>query len=383
MLNAVEAGDIRTAFNIYSSLKERGLQPTQRTFAILLKACKSNVDDRELLNKVIRDAIYHVDVRRSRLVADNIMHCLALALRRGKLPHPQRYFTNIYAQFYDLAPLQQLRIPLRNVDALLSQEFNPKRGRARDDLLAPSPQALAIMITVYIRNMDIGGSGAGVEEVWSIYQRWRTLVKAGDPVLAPLATTDHVANAFICFFKKKQSGLDYAAAVMRDMQRPLPSSAGVEQARPTAQSWNIFLDGFARHGMMELAEQVRAYMCNKGIEEDIVTWNTLLSGYSRARDLDGAMDVLRRGHAQGATWDEWSTKVVRQLEDKDRQVVESMMATLRTYKAFDFTADLKHQLEERLTREGVGDVRARAAEGFGDSPGEVAELDSGYKPFHS
>ena len=143
--------------------------------------------------------------------------------------------------------------------------------------------------------------------VLGVYDRWRTAVEAGKPsALANLATTDHVSNAFLVTFIRTPYGLTHAARVMRDMQRPLPSSAGVEQCSPTVQTWSIFLHGFMRHGETKLAEQILNYMRSKGIEPNDVTWRTLINGYAQARDFDRAMETIRRARADRADLDAWT-----------------------------------------------------------------------------
>ena len=112
MLNAVEAGDLETAFSIYRSLKERGLQPDAHTFAVLLQGCKMDIDDVETLNDTIRDAIGNVNVRHDGFVATQILHCLALHHSKHNPESALSILTEAYAQLFDLEPLQKLGLPL-------------------------------------------------------------------------------------------------------------------------------------------------------------------------------------------------------------------------------------------------------------------------------
>ena len=389
MLNAVDAGDLKTAFSVYHSLMERGLQPRESTFIILLQGCKLNIDDVDLLNEIIRDAIGNINVRKNVIVATQIMHCLAL---HHSMHNPQTVLntlTEAYAQLFGLQPLQKLRLPMPNVS-----QHHP----ASEELMAPSRHAMTFMIGASIQQTL--SHNASPKEVLPLYERWRELVEAGDPLHADLATTDHLANVFLMAFIRTPKGLLHAARVVRDMQRPLPPSAGVQQCKPTVQTWSIFLHGFTRHRQMKLGEQVLNYMRSKGIEPNSVTWNTLMTGYARAQDVDGTLGTLRLMEASGMVWDVWTHGGMKAL--KDRRRLEEEYEKRRLTQSLDFTDDLKQGLGKRLSgapEEGESPpVPAEAAgpaayqksddrtgesnlvDGFGDSPGDIAEQGA-YRPF--
>ena len=367
MLNAIEAGDLNTAFSVYDSLVTRGLEPTESTFAVLLKGCKMNIDDADLLNKTIRNAIGNINVRQSPLVATNILHCLALHHSKH---HPETVYNTIadaYAQLFDVSPLERLRLCVQN--------SSPKPVTA-DKPMPPTPHVIGFMIGASLQQAL--ARNVRPRELFPLYERWRRLVEAGDPHLATLATTDHLANIFLVAFIRHPSGLIHAARVVRDMQRSLPASAGegIEQCAPTAQTWSIFLHGFTRHGKNQLAEQILAYMRSKGLEPNVVTWNTLAMGYARAQDFEGTADTLRRTRESGVEWDQRTWKGVSALRDRHR--LEEDMARWVREREVDFTDELKSRLGKRLSRKervggADGEMGSNRAVGFGDSPSELAE----------
>ncbi|KAK3722662.1 hypothetical protein LTR37_002232 [Vermiconidia calcicola] len=360
MLNAVEAGDLKTAFDVYHSLMERGLRPTESTFSVLLKGCRMNIDDAEMLNNVIRDAISNINVRQSELVSNQILHCLALHHSKHHPDTALNTLTEAYAQLFDLTPLRKLALPIPNI---------AQQRMTDDKLMTPTSHALGVMIGASINHMF--AHDANLKHIFMLYERWRELVDAGEPSLAKLATTDHVANTFLSAFIRKPSGLIHAARVVKDMQRMLPPSAGVEQCKPSTQTWSIFLHGFTRHGQNKLAEQVLNYMRSKDIEPSQIAWNTLITGYARAQDVEGTIDVVRRADQAGMVWDAWTHSGLKALRNKDRLMEELRKERLR--RNLDFTGELKSGLEERLSGE-VGD--------FADSTGELAEGGgSQYRPF--
>ena len=360
MLNAVEAGDLKTAFSVYHSLKERGLKPTVSTFAVLLKGCKMNIDDVEMLNEIIRDAISNINVRNSEVVATEILHCLALHHSKHNPTTALNTITEAYAQLFDLRPLQKLALSLPAVS---------QQHPAADDLMLPTLHAMTFMIGASIQHTLTHGHKP--KEIFPLYERWRELVEAGVPHLTDLATTDHLANVFLMAFIQNPKSLIHAARVVRDMQRPLPPSAGVEQCKPTVQSWSIFLHGFTRHGQIKLAEQVMNYMRSKGIEPNHVTWNTIMTGYARAQDVEGTARALRSMETAGMVWDAWAHGGLKALRDKRK--LQERLEKSRLQQSLDFTDELKQGLGERLSKPGE-------VAGFGDSPAEIAEQGS-YQPF--
>ncbi|KAK5171067.1 uncharacterized protein LTR77_004211 [Saxophila tyrrhenica] len=345
MLNAIEAGDLKTAFDVYHSLMQRGLRPTESTFTILLKGCKSNIDDVTMLNEVIRDAITNIDVRASKVVASNIMHCLALHHSKH---HPETAFqtlTEAYVQFFDLTPLKRLGLPLPTI---------PPVRLTTADLLHPTPHVLGCMLGASINNI-LHHNPNDPKLILPLYTRYRTLLAHADPVWAPTASTDHIPNIFLAAFIRRPSGLLAAAQVVKDMQHDHPAaSSGFAQCRPTTQTWNIFLHGFSRHGQTRLAERVLQYMRKLGVKEDIVTWNTLIHGYAKVQDEEGVVESVRRGAEGGVVWDRWTEGGVGKLRDgAGRQRVGAMLREREG--RVDFGEEIREGLKGRLERVGGGE----------------------------
>lgn len=156
---------------------------------------------------------------------------------------------------------------------------------------------------------------------------------------------------------------------------------------------------------MQLAEQVLTYMRKQGIEPNTVTWNSLVKGYANAQDVGNVAEVLREMEMGGLVWDVWTHKGLRNL--RGREGLEERMRRLRVVEQLDFSGELKVGLGERFG-EGQGNGRVEGdrmalekgsglidnsglrprvpiaeveREGFGDSPGEIAEQEAAYQPF--
>lgn len=305
MLNAVESGDLKTAFSIYHSLVEHGLEADKYTHAILLKGCKFDIHDSETLNSTIRQAISDTEISTSDVVATEILHCLYL--HHFEL-NPQTAFNTVaeaYAQLFDTSALVEMRIL-------------PERSQ-KTQLMQPTMAALHIMITAYLRRSTRQTPSYVINDTHQLYRHMRMLVSRNIEPWTQLATTDHIANAFLLFFTSHASALSHAAEIVRDMQQAPPTPPDgttiLTLCKPTVRTWSIFLQGFARHGKMDLAEQVLTYMREKNIQPNQVTWNSLLGGYASARDVDGAVSAFERMRKEGFEGDDVTTKAFGRIRE--------------------------------------------------------------------
>ncbi|KAI4753970.1 hypothetical protein E4T52_13857 [Aureobasidium sp. EXF-3400] len=289
MLNAVEAGDLKTAFSIYHSLVDNNLVADEYTHAILLKGCKTVIEDSETLNTAIRQAIADVEVRNLYIVGTEIIHCLYL---HHFQIDPENAFTTVadaYMQLFDTSDLINLGI--------LPQSYTNKHLNRKK----PTLPVMGIMIGAHLRHITQSHS-RNMDHIHDLYRRWRTLAEQNISPYVFLAGKDYISNAFLLAFAQDPSGLPYAAEVIRDMQTPF--SHDRSQAKPTVRSWSIFLHAFAKHGKMELAEQVLNYMRERKQTPNEVTWNSLLGGYARLGKANEAVETFIRMRDEGFEADE-------------------------------------------------------------------------------
>lgn len=328
MINAVEAGDFDTAMSVHHSAIEQVLEPDAYTCAILLKMCKSSVDDGDLLRDIVQLAIRSGDVRRNRIVANEVLHCLALHHVKH---NPQTAFKTVfeaYAQLFTPAPLRDLGIKI------------PDDADSGQALMDPDSHTLGYMIATYL------DYGTDAQEAHRLYTRWRELVETGAQLFASSAAKPHVATIFLQRFTRLKKTLLHAAQVIKDMQRPLPASAGVTQALPDVVTWSVFLDGFVKNGQVKLAEQILNYMRSKGIEPDDVSWNSLISGYAGAQDLEGTLHALKGYDQTGKAFDKFTYAGLRKFRNRER--LRDELEKTQLQRRLDFTDDLRHGLEQRV-----------------------------------
>ncbi|KAM3420827.1 hypothetical protein BST61_g4069 [Cercospora zeina] len=330
VLNAVEAGDLKTAMDVYHSMRDHGLQPDMYTFAILLKACKTRIDDAEMLNDTINDAIRIINVLEAPVVATEILHCLALHHTRFHLEKSFLTLADAYAQLFALGPLRLVRL------------LPDKLSQADETTPKPQPrvQDIQIMLDVYLEQCSTASDS--VIRAYDLWQRFKHAMESGQEPFASMAQTDHVFNAFLGAFTKTKRGLLRAAEIIKYMQLPNNPDAEFPRIRPTVQTWSIFLYGFSRHGQVHLAEQVLTYMRSKGIEPNLVTHNSLLVGHALTQDLDGVLRTVQRMQTDGHIWDSWTQGAIQRYRDQD-----TLRARMQG-EALDFTAELKMNLGAKI-----------------------------------
>jgi pentatricopeptide repeat protein len=340
ILNAVEAGDVKTANDIYQSLHDHKMKPDKYTYALLLKACKLDIDDADALNHTITNTIEAFDVTKEPVIAVEILHCLAMHHTRKNGEQAWLTICQAYAQMFELDALNDLGLPIPSDVQTTLREKKP---------MPPPKQAIGVMLRTYL-HLTRDGHGSNIA-AQNIYQRYRALVYNRTEPFASLAQSSHCYNAFLGTFTKNRRTLVNAAEVIKDMQNASAESPPSAIA-PDVQSWSIFLEGFTRHGQLKLAEQVLTYMRGKGLEPNAVTWNTLLAGYASQQDFDGLLDTIGRLDASGNSWDEWTYNGLRRFRNTE-QLKGAMEQRGKTMQ-LDFTDDLKQGLGARLSEETVG-----------------------------
>ncbi|CZT20234.1 uncharacterized protein RCC_06091 [Ramularia collo-cygni] len=350
MLNAVEAHDLTTAWSIYRSLPGYGLEANDRTFAVLLKACKINLDDTDMLNETIRNAIAHSDVKSHPILAADILNTLALHHTRH---HPEMAFQTLadaYSQLFDTTPLSDLGI------------LPPPSQSARsEDRMQPTRGAIGVMLITHLHHLFLQTQSH--TQPHALYRRYRALVASRVAPWADTIDEDYIPNAFLVALTKTKAGLLPAAAIIKDMQRHAPDHVGPRQCEPTVQTWTILMHGFQKHGQMKMAEQVLQYMRSKGVEPDQVTWNVLVEGYAISRDSEGVDSILQRLREEGVGWDQFTTSSVRKFKSHSHGKAESMLnPSWRAgdqQRELDFTQDLREGIGRRFVE---GEKSSRVGE---------------------
>ena len=328
LLNAMEAGDQQMGWSIYRIAKDHGLKPDAYTYAILLKGA----DDKASLEAIWRDAYNDgIDIKKNPRLATEYFYAVYLAEQNGPQNWSFAALLSRYQDFFKISSLYDLGIPVATTDVSQDEDIGK---------LDPPPPALGIMILFYLRQFP------GNNRISGIYDNYRRLVRDRHVVIAPLAQTTHTANAFLMALGRNSETLHLCPAVLEHMmssktpddgeafdnqpkanpqqnQEPAPRIA-----RPDVQTWSILLAAFLRHGQTTAAEKVLSMMRSRKEWPNQVTWNTLVSGYSRLQNADAAVNSLRQMVKEGFQPDDRTLDGLGNLVDR-KKLIEAFQRASR------------------------------------------------------
>ncbi|KAL9117790.1 MAG: hypothetical protein Q9187_005670 [Circinaria calcarea] len=299
LLNAMEAGDRRTAWRIYQTARDHDLEPNAYTYTILFKGA----GDKATLEAIRRDAYNDgIDIKKDPRLATEYFYALYLGECNGPQNWSFRALLSRYRDFFKTSSLHELGIPVGAIDIPQVEDL---------EKLDPPPPALGIMIMFYLRRFR---DNSGIPVMYDTYLR---LVRDRHAVIAPLAMTTHTANAFLMALGWNLNTLHLCPSVLEHMmgprssdneevsnEQPDPDTKQMQKpaswmAPPDVQTWSILLYAFLRHGQVTAAEKVLSMMRSRKQWPSQVTWSSLVSGYSRLQNADGAVHGLRRMERDG------------------------------------------------------------------------------------
>ncbi|KAK2806008.1 hypothetical protein FQN50_006023 [Emmonsiellopsis sp. PD_5] len=214
----------------------------------------------------------------------------------------------VYKRTHDIAPLVDL--------GLSSQQPSTLSATTQ-----PSPHALVIMIAAFLRQHTRPSA------VVKVFNRFVQLCREGHPSISPLAESDYIYNVFLmAFLQYPGLRIQNCAMVLDTMLQPLPPDTAVLeaednrpliQARPTVQTWTIFLSAFVYEGQPEAAERVRAIMQKQGLKFNHVTWTTAIHGFASHQMLRETADAVKAMVDDGCLPNDHTMKAVGDVKRRD------------------------------------------------------------------
>ncbi|KAL8674474.1 MAG: hypothetical protein Q9168_001139 [Polycauliona sp. 1 TL-2023] len=305
ILNAVEAGDYQTAQAMFETAKIHGIRRDTTTYSILLKGAVQNLDD-SLVEKIMHVAEEDGALpRNNELVFSLILTLLQIARFNDTTiltsAHRYRAILRIYTKYCNTLPLQELGICV---------DTDEKPNRA-ETVFEPSPKLLSIMIVSYIRLIRRS------DLVQALYYRHQKLVEKGHKLIAPTAETEHLANAFLFSLGRHAATFKICPVILRNMMEPSAITT-VTIAQPTVRTWSIAARCYFFHGQRAAGEKVVEMMRARGISPDLVTWNTIISGYASLQDASGVVNSMKGMETAGFEPNSFTLKGLARIKDRNQ-----------------------------------------------------------------
>ncbi|KAL9095736.1 MAG: hypothetical protein Q9165_002168 [Trypethelium subeluteriae] len=382
ILNAVEAEDHSTALRTYNLLKENGPITYPWAYSVMLKGCMSsfNIDTFRMVHRDILDSGMLSDDH----VAGSLLAALDVFLLREHNTRNMAIFQEVikvFCQIFDPAPLADLGI-------LPLELFNASAGVRK-----ATSFTVGVVLSAFVR-AQIRRHNPDLFILEKTYRVFRRLVGTGHEMVAPLAETTFIQNAFLYAFAQSSDHLANCLDIMKDMAAPLPDTAvhqglgrPIRPAHPDAYSWSILMAYFSRYGQTAAAERSLEIMQERGVRPNVVTWNTLAHGYSKAQDIDGMFGALLRMDASGFKMSDYTLKSLAQVKDRQKLLGTLARAQRTTYSEtdrnllnagsfFDGRGPIEgDQLQEnQITKASIGSDIASLADALQDGPPQPASL---------
>ncbi|TID15722.1 pentatricopeptide repeat protein [Venturia nashicola] len=321
IVNALAANDLLTALRIFSLLEENKVEIGHVTYLILLNGYKHSTEAvGEFEATVVRKAHECTLRTQDPWLATEILHCTYLHYLKssdGKDHDHIAIFDSTlaaYTRYFQIWPLRIL-----NIDA--------RQGRERKVYLPPPPAAINIILTAYLKAYP-----ARAPSTFKLFLAYfENAVESGGQTtryfrrMSKLLTNDYTYNVFLMALSQDERNLQSCTSLVQQMGKVLPAHLlppdyctrePLELAQPTAQTWSILLNAFAQHGQVAAAEKVMDLMRKRGLEINVVTWNSLLKGYVLLQDIPGVVEALGRMEGEGFDADKFTTSTLKKITDR-------------------------------------------------------------------
>lgn len=330
ILNAVEAADYQTAWDMYKVARENGLEPDAFTYSIMMKGAKQSLDT-ELVEHIVRDAEDDGNLPGDeRLVRDVLDAIFASELVKNQTSVFEALL-HTYTRYCDIGPLRDLGLVLDSVDT---------PSGLRHEVQPPSSWTVGLMLIAYAKQYQ--DSDLLIQR----YMRYHTLVEENHPIIAPIAELEYISNAFIMALGRSRQSLESCVLVIKHMLEPSKEVNGIKpviKAIPNLQTWTILAQAYLRHGQKLAAEKVLKMMEARGMAPNNVTWNVIIRGYSLLQDIDNATVAVKRMETAGFEVDAHTIKALGWVKDRAR-MLEALQKVLSTgsenvYQGNDFGDD--------------------------------------------
>ncbi|PLB35892.1 pentatricopeptide repeat protein [Aspergillus candidus] len=307
--NAFRTGDPQLGLDMLNFMRNQNMKPDSYTYLTLLTDAVSR-GDRHLVDALIEEIEPQEEMSKNPWIANKTFHAhfvfTAKNIEEDADPSATFYsLLNLYTKFHDITPLKELTI--------LPPEYTPPPGGANEP---PSVIALYLIIASYLR------CHKRLPHVLRIYKYFHSMVLKGHEIIAPLAATDHTYNEFLVAFRKDPQGIRPSVRLVEDMlQATTAHNDGIlpmTRAKPTVRTWTLLLSSFTYNRQPMAAERVKDMMAKYGVEFNMVTWNTIISGYANAQNVPEVAKAIKAMEAQGLSIDAYTMKSLRYLHDPEQ-----------------------------------------------------------------
>ena len=241
--NSFKSGMSGVGWDLFRFMQEQGLPTSAVTFLALLKDAFLQ-QNTPRLNELFSAIHQRSDLYQSTHIVAYTLNIIRLVSYRNKLS-PIETFSNMlpmYTRAFNVEPLKRLNL-IMDIES----------PHANASLPHPDPKTLAFTVYSYILSQREPGV---VDTLW---QWFRHLLQAGDPLITGMSQHDTVYNGFAIFYSRREASLKRCVVTVQHM---LDTGC----CKPTERTWGILLLAFVKHGRWGAAEKLQKVMSDRGVK---------------------------------------------------------------------------------------------------------------------
>ncbi|KAL1879909.1 hypothetical protein VTK73DRAFT_6721 [Phialemonium thermophilum] len=350
--------EIRTAWEVFNTMTDHGIEPDPHLYSILLNGAKF-AEDFMSIRRIAQNA--HSKNVRDPVFWNGIVHAVFVPFlteaRRRRIRPPRvfpafRPMLKAYAKFFNLDPLRSLMIS--DIDQHLKEGLTiTNQWDAESKVLPfvsdlptletgrtiePTSDTLGIMMIGYVRSFS------KAYNIIAFYSHFRSQLLKGDPttvrfvrekgslfydiVIKAVSEWSGLLNVALEVVSDMLKGSELAGASDSSDELRGPSKSIPPHPAPSVYTWSILLNGFMHHRKFGEAERILRMMLEYGVQPTLVTWNTLLAGYAREQRVEKTVKTFQRIETAGYEPDDFTFRAFSYLRDKEMALkrVEAMVA---------------------------------------------------------
>lgn len=337
---------VEIAWSIFNLLLERGNEPDGYVFSTLLNGSKRSLDMESFQRSV--DLIESRKGWSPRLVNDVLdfiyqeNESQAVSRRRQRKSTSAkawRMMVQVYAKFFDLAPLQKLTLfPLENLLAPGSSKEAPAHLRqlsqilgalpSRPDALLMKPDSitLGLMLIAHFRTMN------RPNRLQAYYRHIMKLLYQGDRTVVSLVKDKGtwIHDIFIQNFMQFRQTLESGIQIVQNMhdkakQEKKERGENILHPPPSVHTYTILMNGLRNHRHTRGVITALNTMIKEGIKPNIVTWNTVIGALSREDYLEDTVRVMRYLEQIGLESNDRTVREVTRLSKYRKKRIASLL----------------------------------------------------------
>ncbi|GAW18525.1 hypothetical protein ANO14919_080010 [Xylariales sp. No.14919] len=348
MRNFCIRGHLDTAWKIFDLMLQYGLEPDQHVYSILLNGSTQNFDS------VSFEQIFNIITSRTAWSPVLLNDFLGLLFRenesqlerrrrqRKKANNAWRPMLDLYAKFYDLAPLQKFTLfSLENLVGARSLHPNYSTPSTRlaeslmpqpeNRLMQPDTITLSLMIGAHMRSL--------LTPKYAIryYKCFVNLVNRKDPTALSLLD-NHGTLIFDIYLRTLMQFRETTGFAMRELLKKINAAEREREQHgrnrlhhpPSVHTWTIALNGLKNHNDTRGAVGILDMMTNiGGIRPNLATWNAVIQAFARTRNVGGAVKAVWSLEKAGFQPDDRTIKAFSMLPRELREHAIAQLEDLR------------------------------------------------------